>query len=651
MKKIVLLLVFALLISSMSMSVFAIDDKNDTEPVDTATWVTVDGIIGGQIKFDSENGKILDANKNITQAHIPSMINGVEVVYIANNAFSDSASLTSLVVPGTVEKIVLGTFSHCNNLESVTLEEGVKEIGVSAFYEAKSLTSLSLPSSLEEIDNTAFGLCTSLKSVVIPEGVTEVGKMVFYGSSSMQSATLPLSLTEIGNDMFWQCSKFESVYYGGTADDWAAIDLDNDNKELLSATFYDLDGTEMLPTSAGSKGGWISVEGIEGGMILFDDSNGKILAVEEGITQAHIPSEINGVTVTYIDNKAFASSETLTSLIVPGTVKKIGLGSFSHCEELKTVTLEEGVEELGVSAFYNCEELTELSLPQSLKSIDNTAFGLNSALTEVTLPEGLVSLGNMTFYGSENLKTAYLPSTLNYMGEKIFWQCHDFTDIVYNGLEEDWNDIRISAINEKLYESTVTLSDGTTIEPEVSDKADRPSDWAKEELGEASGVGLVIILPGMPQYSDDMTREQFAEIVVNMVEISLGRELDVEPNKFTDTDSEAIAKAFGIGVVTGMTDTEFNPDGTVTREQIAAMLFRAAAYIVENGGNSSVIADYADLTAFSDSDEVSDWAKESVSALTASGIMQGTSNSTLSPQSHTTLEQGILLVYRLFLAA
>ena len=54
---------------------------------------------------------------------------------------------------------------------------------------------------------------------------------------------------------------------------------------------------------------------------------------------------------------------------------------------------------------------------------------------------------------------------------------------------------------------------------------------------------------------------------------------------------------------------------------------------------------------FSDKNDVSDWAAESVAVLAENGIMKGTSDTTLSPLSNTTIQEAILLdlrIYKLF---
>ncbi len=623
------------------------EHDNDQYRNTISNWIEVDGIEGGMIVFDEQNGKITDAQDSITKAHIPSSINGVTVEGISNDAFSYNKNLVSVVVPGTVEAIGFGTFAHCYGLESLVVEEGVEKIGVSAFYKSEALQTLTLPSSLDDIDDTAFGL-TGLTEVVIPEGVEDIGDKAFYGSVALKTVYLPSTLEEIGQDAFWQCHVLSDIYYGGTTEMWNNIEISSDNGELYTATLHDNSGEIFVPT-IGQNGqmGWVEVAGIVGGKILFDKENGKILEAESSITIADIPSEIEGVAVEYLAPSLFAKSDELESLVIPGSIKEIPMNAFAHCDELKTVVIEEGVEEIGLSAFYKTEDLESLSLPSTLNVIGQTSFGL-TGLETLIIPEGVEQIGKMAFYGSDDLKTVELPSSLRSIDLKVFWQCDDLERVEYAGTAAMWNGIDIHSNNKMLIGTEVYTSDGEIIITDSKEAAGNPSSWADPEIDKAKNNGLVIIMTGVPQYTDDITREQFAESIVNMVEVSTGKEIVPTTNPFTDTENIDIVKAYTIGVINGMTETTFEPDSLVNREQIAVMLYRASLYIAQNGGSTILTVKDDDIEMYDDYDDVSDWAKEAVSCLNYNGIMKGVSERHLSPKGRATVEQSILLISRMF---
>lgn len=91
----------------------------------------------------------------------------------------------------------------------------------------------------------------------------------------------------------------------------------------------------------------------------------------------------------------------------------------------------------------------------------------------------------------------------------------------------------------------------------------------------------------------------------------------------------------------------FDPTAKTTREQIATMVARAVNYL-EVRKSKDITPLESDVSKFTDQSRVSDWAAEAMGTLAANGIMAGTSPTTLSPKNACTIEQSILLVYRVY---
>lgn len=176
--------------------------------------------------------------------------------------------------------------------------------------------------------------------------------------------------------------------------------------------------------------------------------------------------------------------------------------------------------------------------------------------------------------------------------------------------------------------------------------AGTPSDWAKAEVEQAVQAGLVPELTGDPAYQDALTREQFAQLVVQTLEVLLDNQLAAAPaGTFTDCETPAVLKACEAGIIGGIGGGKFAPAQTTNREQIATMMARAIDYLEENGGQE-LAPKAGSLEGFTDAAQVSDWAVEAMGRMAANGLMEG-SNSALSPQNPCTVEQGILLLVRL----
>ena len=93
-----------------------------------------------------------------------------------------------------------------------------------------------------------------------------------------------------------------------------------------------------------------------------------------------IPSVVyydgNAYTVNEISDVAFANNG-ITSLIIPGTVKRIGRNAFYRCP-LTELILEEGVQLIDGGAFAGCHQLETLTLPSSITTIKSGAFTCQS---------------------------------------------------------------------------------------------------------------------------------------------------------------------------------------------------------------------------------------------------------------------------------
>lgn len=109
---------------------------------------------------------------------IPKELGGVEIKVIGDWAFAGRTDLTSVVIPESVETIMMGAFAECTSLEKVELSYGLKYIGTAVFEDCP-LKRIELPESVKEL-NCSFQLCTSLETIVIPSSVTTMAAPFEY---------------------------------------------------------------------------------------------------------------------------------------------------------------------------------------------------------------------------------------------------------------------------------------------------------------------------------------------------------------------------------------------------------------------------------------------------------------------------------------
>ena len=119
-----------------------------------------------------------------TDIIIPSMINGMPVKIIGENAFNDIDTLTSITLPSNVNLIRKFAFFDCGNLTQIIMPN-VTRIEEGAFSRCISLNDITLPNSLDRIGPLAFGMCTSLRSIVIPYNVSKISSHAFELSDNL----------------------------------------------------------------------------------------------------------------------------------------------------------------------------------------------------------------------------------------------------------------------------------------------------------------------------------------------------------------------------------------------------------------------------------------------------------------------------------
>lgn len=106
--------------------------------------------------------------------------------------------------------------------------------------------------------------------------------------------------------------------------------------------------------------------------------------------------------------------------------------------------------------------------------------------------------------------------------------------------------------------------------------------------------------------------------------------------------SKAVAWAYKNGIISGVSDTEFAPEENITREQIAAIIYRYAKFRgVAPEGAWAIKLDYADLG------EISDYAAEGVMYCTMQKIMKGKENNMFAPRDNATRGEIAAVLQRL----
>ena len=231
----------------------------------------------------------------------------------------------------------------------------------------------------------------------------------------------------------------------------------------------------------------------EGGKYLGRQNNPYYLLVKGPESGVIHPETVE------IKQWAFGKLQNLRSVIVPESVRRIGVAAFKECPNLEEVHLPEQLKEIPCGAFAECVKLHDINIPGSLKELGSDAFRhcvslkplhipseteigtgafygctqyadenklviVNGILmqdyrylSDVTIPEGIWKIDPYAYgdssgevcdhheirydqYFYENreiIRTATLPSTLKQLGSGVFQNCFNLESVELNeGLEE-----------------------------------------------------------------------------------------------------------------------------------------------------------------------------------------------------------------------
>ena len=188
---------------------------------------------------------------------------------------------------------------------------------------------------------------------------------------------------------------------------------------------------------------------------------------------------------------------------------------------------------------------------------------------------------------------------------------------------------------------TVTFAEAPLPFPDVTE-----GDWFYDAVRCAyenslmDGVGDNLFAP-----NSQTTRAQLVTILYRLA----GQPAVSGDLPFPDVESgtwytDAVAWAAQNGIVNGVSDTEFVPGDDITREQLAAILYRYAAC------QGYDVSQRADLSGFGDASSISGYAQEALSWAHAQGLVLGFEDGSLRPQGTASRAQ-IAAVLMRFLAA
>lgn len=227
----------------------------------------------------------------------------------------------------------------------------------------------------------------------------------------------------------------EPTYYSAT------VDIEVKDPYLTTGPslthYYGLGGTVEVPARlelteigqfAFSNYDWVE-KGEDDEISEEEPTETKQWFLGEGtITKVVIPEGIKK-----IGAYAFASLTALEEVVLPSTLEAIEYGAFYNCVKLKRVVGLEHVQLINKHAFYNCPITGRIDL-SSAYAVSDYAFAApsNAALAEVVLPETLRSIGAYAFSGQNKLTRVTVNAASVKLGAYAFMNCTRLTSININ---------------------------------------------------------------------------------------------------------------------------------------------------------------------------------------------------------------------------
>lgn len=557
---------------------------------------------------------------------------------LGRGAFDACASLSGITLPAAITAVPDKCFNDCTKLLTVDYKGEVTAIGERAFEGCKSLTKAPIPAAVTALGNSAFNGCIALTDVTLPGGVTAVPDACFQGCIALADMKLPATVTSVGHNAFTGCKALKdvrcygappTVQPGGAAEHSfePGIVTIHYNPDPVYGWTLDTDGTwqgykvsskgACLHTGYGTTENTVPATcGADGYIETVCANCGDVIATEViPATGAHTWD--NG-TVTTEPTETTPGVRTFTCAVCSQTKTEVipatGAHTFVFTKNVAPSCTEAGYD------LYTCRDCGA-SEQRNVKPALGHKWDSGTVTTEPTETDPGTMTYTCTVCGQT--KTEVIPAT------------GPHTHV--------WDEGTVTVAptettpGVRTYTCTVCGQTRTEIIPATGSAVcpggaacpsfrfrdvPAPSNWAHEGIDYCVRHGLMSGFDATTFSPDTVsTRAQIVMILYNLSGDTTDYSKYYVP--FTDVRPStwyynAVAWGYDKDIVAGMSTTTFAPDGLITREQMAVLLYGytekyAPAYL---GGAAS-------LNGFPDAASVSNWAYAAMSWAVGNGLISG----------------------------
>lgn len=327
-----------------------------------------------------------------------------EVVAIGEKAFFYCPDLNTVTLPNTIVEIKYDAFG-ANALKSINIPNSVEIIGEDAFY-GTQCTTFTIPGSVKTIGRQAFYLNHQLQSITFEEGVEELGLKAVGANGNLTEINLPASLVTIGDQAFCDNTKLTDftipkgvvnmgagVLTGCTKLVNIFVDEGNPLFGSVDGVLFDASLETLMEYPVGRKNtSYVVPEGT----VRIND---KVFYNNDRLTSVTFPTSLR-----HIGSYCFYGNTSLRTIVFAEGLETIDDFAFDYGNNYSTV-------------------LTQLNLPKSLKKIGKMAFAHHQALPSIVIPDGVESIDDWAFFGEIAATEVYIGTGLNSLAKTVFQRC------------------------------------------------------------------------------------------------------------------------------------------------------------------------------------------------------------------------------------
>lgn len=358
-----------------------------------------------------ENAVITGYNGTETDVYVPNKVSEGEKEY-------------------PVIKLGDNLFEYNTYLNSVTLGEGIKEIGASAFSGAANLVCIVTPESLETIGDNAFSDCVNFNSVILYDGVKSIGKDAFSGCGKL---TIYCNENKAGHSY----ALANSIHYKILNPDAVPEIITQDgieyyimNGEAIAVSFENSRAEVIVPPTIKGYPVTDINDIFRGSAITSITLPNTLKAIDESAFSA---CSLSYITIPYgvetIGNYAFNGCSNLVGIEIADSVTFMGESMFVNCERLVNVKLSKGIKYIATYMFNSCDALNSIEIPEGVTFISSSAFKYCYSLSKVKLPESLKEIGSYAFSDCEKLESIEIPDNVGVIGMCAFQNCFSLKNV------------------------------------------------------------------------------------------------------------------------------------------------------------------------------------------------------------------------------